>query len=161
MKFLACFVAIGFMILGAFIPSMAKAGSETGVQPLALIQASQPIKAAATPLDSVQGVYLLQGASWHSGCQSQLELVHQAADAMGMGDDWYYMQQIFSRESCVDPGRVNSIGAAGLGQSLGHSSFTCGPGDIPCQLTWFNIYSVGAYGSWANAWSAWQQKQWW
>ena len=29
------------------------------------------------------------------------------------------------------------------------------------QLKWCNSYAVGRYGSWANAWAAWQSKRWW
>lgn len=92
---------------------------------------------------------------WHTDCENQTALVEQTVDNMGLSADWPYMQHIFSNESCIDPGRVNSIGALGLGQSLGHASFTCGPKDITCQITWFNNYAISK-GGWAASWEYWQ-----
>ncbi len=150
---LASLVTCGFLALGN-LEGVAKA--EPPIKPKAITLA-KPIVASATLQDSADGIYLLNGATWHYGCQSQLETVHAAVDAMGLGGDWYYMQNILSRESCVDPGRMNSIGCRGLAQACPGDKLPCGPGDIPCQVSYFDQYAKLRYGSWANAWNFWQR----
>lgn len=148
-----------FLVGAGFIPAIPTGG--VNFVPAKSYALEKPIISHQTLQNSAQGIYLLEGYTWHSDCESQLGVVKQATDAMGMGSNWYYMQYIFSNESCVDPGRVNSIGAKGLGQSLNHISFTCSPGDIPCQLNWFNTYAIQRYGSWQNAYNFWSQNHVW
>jgi hypothetical protein len=97
---------------------------------------------------------------WHSDCRSQMGAVQEAVNAAGLGDQWVYINYIFGHESCLDPGRVNSIGCVGLGQSCGHADFTCSPSDIACQLAWFNAYS-SKYGGWAGSYAFWTTHNYW
>ena len=72
------------------------------------------------------------------------------------------MLQIFMRESGNNPSAINaSSGACGLGQALPCSKMPCSLSDYNCQVNFFTSYAVSRYGSWDNAWSFWQQHNWW
>ncbi len=154
---LASLVTCGFLALGN-LEGVAKA--EPPIKPKAITLA-KPIVASATLQDSADGIYLLNGATWHYGCQSQLETVKAAVDSMGLGDQWFYIHYIFSNESCVDPGRLNSIGACGLPQALPCSKMGCDPGDIPCEVDWSNQYAIARYGSWQASYNYWTSHKNW
>jgi hypothetical protein len=112
---------------------------------------------AATSIPGTATAYAASG--WHYDCRPQVAAV-QEATARLLGGNAPYANWIFSHESCMDPGRLNSIGCKGLGQSCGHASFTCGPNDIDCQVLWFNNYANGL-GGWARAQQIWISKNWW
>ena len=120
-----------------------------GLEPLAPVQVATY---SSAPANSATG--------WHYDCESQQAAV-EAATASMLGGNAFYANYIFSHESCEDPGRLNSIGAKGLGQAYLHADFTCGPNDITCQINWFTGYANSTYGGWGGAYSYWLGHQLW
>lgn len=72
-----------------------------------------------------------------------------------------YMAQIYMRESGCRTTALNSIGCYGIGQSCPASKIAHCGSDFACQDAWFKAYAISRYGSYANAWAAWQTKHWW
>lgn len=68
---------------------------------------------------------------------------------------------IYMKESGNNPAAVNSIGCRGLGQACPGDKLPCSSTDYACQDAWFTNYAMQRYGSWENAWSFWQQHNWW
>lgn len=79
------------------------------------------------------------------------------ASASACGSD-PYMAQIYMHESNCSTTAINSIGCRGIGQRCGN--LPCGD-DFACQDAWFRQYAMSRYGSFAAAWSFWQQNHWW
>ena len=102
-------------------------------------------------------------SGWHYQCVSQTDAVHKAVIDAGLDSQWVYINYIFSHESCNDPGRLNSLNCAGLGQRCPGSTLwnACGANDIPCQVNHFNVYAIGRYKSWYGAYLFWKQNHWW
>lgn len=68
------------------------------------------------------------------------------------------MTEIFTRESGNNPAAINiSSGACGLGQAYPCSKMPCSLDDYNCQVAFFTQYALSRYGSWANAWTHWQE----
>jgi hypothetical protein len=84
------------------------------------------------------------------------------APARVQSDD-YYVNWIIQHESGGNPYAVNSQGCLGLMQACPGSKLTavCPDLNVPCQMTFFTNYAVNRYGSWYNAWLAWQRQGWW
>ena len=109
-------------------------------------------------------VYAATDGSWHTDCRPQAAAVKESVFRLGLGADWEYIEYIFSRESCLDPGRINNIGCAGLGQRCAGSILrnVCGANDIDCQVKHFNDYAQRAHGGgWYNCYKWWQANHWW
>lgn len=68
---------------------------------------------------------------------------------------------IYQHESGNNPGAVNSIGCAGLGQACPGSKLPCSLTDYACQDTFFTNYMLSRYGSWAKARAFWEANRWW
>lgn len=102
-------------------------------------------------------------SGWHYDCRSQRDNVKQAVYELGLGSDWQYIDFIFQHESCHDPGRLNSVGCAGLGQRCPGSTLknVCGANAIKCQIRHFDDYAKGRYTTWRQAYNVWQKQQWW
>jgi len=114
---------------------------------------SAPVSAESRPDSPI-------AAGWHYECRSQREAVRAAVNELGLGSSWSYIDYIFGRESCHDPGRLNSSGCRGLGQACPGSKLPCGPTDIRCQVKWFNGYAQGK-GGWAASYRFWLANHWW
>lgn len=69
-------------------------------------------------------------------------------------------REIYMHESGCNPSAVNGAGCRGIGQACPGSKLPCGA-DFACQHAWFTAYAYAVYGSWENAWAAWQRKGWW
>jgi len=123
----------------------------------------KPIETKLEPIEPVAPKVVLKlaiSSGWHRDCRPQTEAVHQAVINAGLGDQWTYINYIFSRESCNDPGRLNAGGCRGLGQACPGSKLPCGPEDIACQVSWFNGYAQGK-GGWYASYQIWISKNWW
>lgn len=68
---------------------------------------------------------------------------------------------IYSHESGNNPGAVNSIGCAGLGQACPGSKLPCSLSDYACQDAYFTNYMLSRYGSWNAARAFWLANGWW
>lgn len=124
------------------------------VQPIAPIPDPKPVETPKPPVDD----------GWHYDCRPQRDAVYQAVLDLGLGDQWTYIDYIFSHESCHDPGRLNSGGCAGLGQRCPGSTLrnVCGANDIHCQVRHFNDYAMRAHGgTWASNYAFWLANSWW
>jgi len=131
---------------------------ETVVQPL---QAVEPVPVPETTAPPVPTkLEALLAAGWHFDCRSQTAAVEAEVNAMGLGADWFYIDYILGRESCHDPGRLNSNLCGGLGQACPIEKLGCGANDIHCQLVWFNNYAQ-AKGGWAASYALWLSQNWW
>lgn len=79
--------------------------------------------------------------------------------------DFMYVDFIISHESGWRAGAMNAGGCGGLGQACPVSKLAAvcpnWQRDPVCQLRYFSGYAQGRYGSWADAYSAWQSKRWW
>lgn len=122
-------------------------------QRLAAIAAAPKVSAQPSQGSSV-------AAGWHYECRSQRAAVQAAVSELGLASQWQYIDYIFGKESCHDPGRLNSGGCGGLGQACPLSKLGCGPNDIKCQVLWFNNYAQSK-GGWASAYNIWLSKHWW
>jgi len=120
---------------------------------IAAIAASAKVSAQPSQNGSV-------AAGWHYECRSQRDAVFAAVQELGLSAQWQYIDYIFGKESCHDPGRLNSSGCGGLGQACPLSKLPCGANDIKCQVSWFNGYAQGK-GGWATAYNIWLSKHWW
>jgi hypothetical protein len=100
-------------------------------------------------------------AAWHYDCRPQPAAVKQAVADAGLSAEWPAISAILEPESCLDPGRLNYLNCAGLGQACPGTKLTCGPDDITCQIGFFNRYAIERYGSWWTALSFRQAHNWW
>lgn len=80
-------------------------------------------------------------------------------------NEFYAADYIISHESGWRVNAVNPSGCAGLGQACPGSKLAAAcpnwQSDPVCQMRFFNGYAVGRYGSWSNAFNAWQRQRWW
>lgn len=125
---------------------------------------AQPLEIEQTPIVSspseIPAVGPAVSSEWHYDCRPQVAAVRAEVEAQGLGADWFYIEYIFSHESCIDPGRLNSSGCGGLGQACPLGKMGCGADDIPCQVRWFNNYAQ-AKGGWLAAYNLWVAQSWW
>ncbi len=76
--------------------------------------------------------------------------------------DWGYVDAIVTRESGWNPNATNaSSGACGLVQALPCSKVPGNGYDPVDNLRWGAGYASGRYGSWAKAYTFWQNNHWW
>lgn len=115
-------------------------------KPAPTVSAAQP----AAPSASISGAF-------HYDCRPQKAAVKAAVDRQGLSKDWFYIDYIFSHESCHDPGRLNPTGCAGLGQACPGSKLPCGANDVDCQVRYFHGYAMGRYKSWSAAYAFWNR----
>ena len=121
-------------------------------QRLAALAASEHVSA----LESGQGSV---AAGWHYECRSQKAAV-QEATARLLGANAQYANFIFDKESCSDPGRLNTSGCGGIGQACPLSKMPCGPNDIDCQVRFFDGHARGK-GGWLASYNFWLANAWW
>lgn len=155
-------------VVNAFGPRHAPS-TEIGV-PVNRISKIEPIKPVApasfqtaetVPRPSpAKPIATSSSSGWHRDCRPQEAAVRAAVDKLGLSGNWTYIRYIFSHESCLDPGRLNSTGCRGLGQACPGSKLPCGPNEITCQVKWFNNYAI-AKGGWAASYKIWLSQHWW
>jgi uncharacterized protein YabE (DUF348 family) len=79
--------------------------------------------------------------------------------------EFYAADYIISHESGWKVNAMNANGCAGLGQACPGSKLARAcpnwESDPVCQMSFFNGYAVGRYGSWTNAFEKWQMQRWW
>ena len=76
--------------------------------------------------------------------------------------EWGYVDAIVRRESGWNPNATNaSSGACGLVQALPCSKVPGNGYDPVANLMWGSAYAVSRYGSWAQAYEAWNRQHWW
>ena len=136
----------------------------TDVEPLDIhLQASTaeelPPEPAPTP-EPEPGASSGGGSRMYTGGGSPAEWMAAAGIPES---DWWYVDQIVSRESGWNPNATNSSsGACGLVQALPCSKVPGGNGYDPvANLTWAIGYAHGRYGGWAGAYAFWQANHWW
>lgn len=70
------------------------------------------------------------------------------------GSDWVTIVNLYSQESGLNPGAINSkSGACGIVQSLPCEKMNCSLDDVDCQLNWGVDYLINRYGSAQAAWN--------
>lgn len=134
-----------------FVPeAVAAPAINVGVAPLEEIPKPEPVAASArATMAATPRLYTGGGspAEWMA--------------AAGIPEsDWWYVDQIISRESGWNPNATNaSSGACGLAQA-----YPCGkienPYDPVANLTWANAYAQ-KYGGWVGAYEFWESNHWW
>lgn len=79
--------------------------------------------------------------------------------------EYYAADFIISHESGWRVNAQNARGCAGLGQACPGSKLAAvcpnWQSDAVCQMRFFSNYARNRYGSWANAYNAWQRQRWW
>lgn len=72
-------------------------------------------------------------------------------------------REIYMRESGCNPAIWGGGGGGcfGIGQACPGSKVSYCGADFACQHAWFTGYAFSRYGSWENAWAAWQRQHWW
>ncbi len=80
-------------------------------------------------------------------------------------DEFYAVDFIITKESGWRVNAMNAAGCSGLGQACPGSKLANAcpewQSDPICQMRFFTGYARGRYGSWVNAYNAWQVKGWW
>jgi uncharacterized coiled-coil protein SlyX len=73
----------------------------------------------------------------------------------GITDYANAMNLIRGESNCRPEALNSSSGACGVAQELPCGKSGCSRTDGACQVRWMNIYVLGRYGSWANAYQTW------
>ena len=116
------------------------------------------IQATRSPTRQVPSSKPIQGGT----CQ-----LDQALSQVGVDEaDWSIANQLIFRESTCNHLAVNpTSGAYGYCQALPASKMANAGSDWRTnpltQLRWCQLYMESRYGTWADAWTFWQQNRWW
>lgn len=126
-------------------------------------QTPKPITVSKTEAPAVKAVEVLEPAqiAIAEKLPEPAKEAPQPPKIVGTCDSWIAAagiteveaaKKLIQRESGCNPNAVNpTSGACGIGQSLPCSKMGCAMGDGLCQMVWMKSYTLGRYGSFANA----------